>query len=292
MNCHFVLTRFNLNLWKADKKGSVTQTEEWLEMRCRLFEKYTLPSICAQTEKSFLWIVLFSTETPESFKERIKGWVKVCPQMKPIWVKPEISWRFTYVYREVIRKILVNKDTGNEYRVTTTYLDSDDALHREYMARVKEASEMVVHNTMLSFTPGLQYYSEPKIAMGIDYRNNHFLTYVEDVKTGDAPITVHGFGGHHHILHERRVNLHVIDTGKSMMWAEIVHGINVDNDVIMTLKQWPVIDRSLLRRDYGIGEDMAQWPRMRFLFHWIPRAIYQFCRRLKHKLFGHDWHET
>lgn len=288
---HFILTRFNLNLWKADKRGAVTQTEEWLERRCLLFEKYTLPSICAQTEKNFYWVVLFSSDTPEKYKIRVNGWAKACNRLKPIWVRPEVSWHFTRVYREVIKNALESLEKGNDCRITTTYLDSDDALHKDYMAKVVEATGNVGHNTMLSFTPGLQYYSEPQIAMGIDYRNNHFLTYVEDVKKGCTPITVHGFGGHHHILHERRVNLHVIDTGKSMMWLEIVHGINVDNDVIMTFRQWPVFRRMILKSDYGIDEEMTRWPCIMFVCHWIPRAMYQFCRRLKHKIFGHDWHE-
>lgn len=42
---HFLLTRFNLLLWRQDKEGGKVRTTKWLEHRFLLFEKYCLPSI-------------------------------------------------------------------------------------------------------------------------------------------------------------------------------------------------------------------------------------------------------
>ncbi|MGM9778607.1 MAG: glycosyltransferase, partial [Prevotella sp.] len=53
---HYLLTRFNLRLWPHNKVGEETQTEAWLRRRVELFERYTLPSVVAQSCLDFVWI--------------------------------------------------------------------------------------------------------------------------------------------------------------------------------------------------------------------------------------------
>ena len=47
---HFVITRFNLDLYAWDKNRIPTRTEKWLQHRFDIFEQYCLPSMQAQTE--------------------------------------------------------------------------------------------------------------------------------------------------------------------------------------------------------------------------------------------------
>ena len=42
---HFIITRFNLNLYAQDKHDLPTRTDRWLEHRFEVFERYCLPSI-------------------------------------------------------------------------------------------------------------------------------------------------------------------------------------------------------------------------------------------------------
>ena len=42
---HFILTRFNILLWRKDKSGSPVRSREWLEHRFSLFERFCLPSL-------------------------------------------------------------------------------------------------------------------------------------------------------------------------------------------------------------------------------------------------------
>ena len=86
---HFILTRFNLRIWRQDKHGSAVRTREWLEHRFGLFEKYCLPSIANQTCKDFEWVVLFDDKTPDEFRNRISEY-HVLPSVGPFICRPRI----------------------------------------------------------------------------------------------------------------------------------------------------------------------------------------------------------
>ena len=79
---HYILTRFNLRLWPHNKVGEETQTEEWLRRRVELFERYTLPSVVAQTCQDFVWIILIDWDSPQWFLDKIKQWEENCKQIK------------------------------------------------------------------------------------------------------------------------------------------------------------------------------------------------------------------
>ncbi len=54
---HFLFTRFNLRneSWNSTKNANPVLTEEWLEKRFDLFERFCLPSVKAQINQNFRW---------------------------------------------------------------------------------------------------------------------------------------------------------------------------------------------------------------------------------------------
>ena len=68
---HFLITRFNLNLYERDKHAAPTRTARWLEHRFEVFERYCLPSVAAQTATDFRWLCLFDAATPEPYRRRV-----------------------------------------------------------------------------------------------------------------------------------------------------------------------------------------------------------------------------
>ena len=58
---HFLITRFNLIKadWNTNKKDKAVLTEEWHENRFKLFLNYCYPSVAAQQNKNFTWLVFF-----------------------------------------------------------------------------------------------------------------------------------------------------------------------------------------------------------------------------------------
>jgi hypothetical protein len=63
---HFVLTTFNVRRkdFEKDKHGNPVLTEEWLEHRITLFEKFCFPSMRNQSNLDFRWLVCFANEPP------------------------------------------------------------------------------------------------------------------------------------------------------------------------------------------------------------------------------------
>jgi len=120
---HFILTRFNILLWRKDKSGAPVRSREWLEHRFSLFERFCLPSLMGQTCGEFVWIVLFDSKTPDVFRDRIEKYMEVCPQLVPVFVAPENGRNFAGIFRDEVRKRI------SAERVLTTYLDNDDSLH-------------------------------------------------------------------------------------------------------------------------------------------------------------------
>ena len=80
MQGHFIITMFNLRMhWKGINKeiGAIdtATSEKYLSKRFELFEKYAVPSIKKQSKKNFIWLVLFSEDTPKKYAARVLGGV-------------------------------------------------------------------------------------------------------------------------------------------------------------------------------------------------------------------------
>lgn len=158
---HFLLTRFNILLWRQDKEGKKVRTTKWLEHRFSLFEKYCLPSIKSQTCQGFEWIVLFDSMTPDSFKDKIACYQKDCPQLIPVFVEPENGFRFAEIFKDEIIKRLKAK------RVISTYLDNDDALNIGFVEDLQHRITTVSDGTFFYYDEGYQYYTEDQFMMQI-----------------------------------------------------------------------------------------------------------------------------
>ena len=232
---HFLLTRFNILLWRQDKEGKKVRTTKWLEHRFSLFEKYCLPSIKNQTCQNFEWIVLFDSMTPDSFKERIATYQKECPQLIPIFVEPENGWRFAEIFKDEIVKRLKSK------RVISTYLDNDDALNIGFVEDLQHRALSVIDGTFFYYDEGYQYYTEDKFMMQIHYPRNHFVSVVEQ---GDASTVkgIFGHGRHYYIDSIKRARIEHIKT--KPMWCEVVHEKNILNDANFILHTKMVRDEN------------------------------------------------
>lgn len=275
---HFVLTRFNLQLWHKDKAGDKVRSIEWLEHRFNLFEKYCLPSIKNQTCQDFEWIVLFDSSTPEKYKSRIAGYQKECLQFNPVFVEPENGRYFAEIFRrEIIKRLKAD-------RVVSTYLDNDDALNVKFVEDIQRRALEMNIGTFINYNDGYQYYSEDGYLMRIHYPTNHFVSVLEN----GNPATIKGifgYGGHSRIRIIKGVRIEHI---KNLpMWCEVVHGKNMINDAyFLTAKM--VKDGNILKDEFGI-DSLVKTGLCIYTFKFLPRYAKTFVRRAKERLFGRKW---
>lgn len=275
---HFILTRFNLVIWRQDKEGCPVRTPEWLEHRFLLFERYCLPSIKSQTCKDFEWIVLFDNETPEHYKDKIVGYQKECPQLVPVFVKQESGRRFAQIFRNTVVQRL------NAERVITTYLDNDDALNKRFVEDIQQRMSSLADGTFLYYTDGLQYYTDYKYLMRIHYPRNHFVSVIE---SGNPLLlrTIYGFGSHYYIKKIKGVRIEYV---KDLpMWCEVIHQKNMGNDAYF-LKVSMVSDENMLKREFG-QDVTVEYGVGLYLFRFLPRYVKTFFRRCGYRLFGRKW---
>ena len=268
---HFLLTRFNILLWRQDKEGKKVRTTKWLEHRFTLFEKYCLPSIKSQTCQDFEWIMLIDSMTPDSFKERIACYQKDCPQLIPVFVEPENGFRFAEIFRDEIIKRLKAK------RVLSTYLDNDDALNIGFVEDLQHRITTVSDGTFFYYDEGYQYYTENQFVMQIHYPRNHFVSVVEQ---GDAATVkgVYGYGRHYYIDSIEGAKIKHIKT--KPMWCEVVHEKNILNDANFILHTKMVRDENRLKQEFAIDETVKYSIGI-YLHRFLPRYIKTFGRRAK-----------
>ena len=275
---HFILTRFNLRLWRQDKNGSPVRTVEWLEHRFALFERYCLPSVVAQSCKDFQWIVLFDSKTPEAFRERIEGYRVLCPQLVPVFVEPENGRFFANIFRGEVSKRL------KADRVITTYLDNDDALAVGFVEDVQRRATELPDGTFISYTDGYQYYTDHSYVMRIHYPKNHFVSVVE---SGNPLIlkTIYGYGSHYYIDNIPGSRIECVTS--CPLWCEVIHDRNMGNDAYF-LHAKMMSDPELMRRGFAVDVTVKNGAGL-YMFHFLPRYVKTFFRRVGYKLFGRKW---
>ena len=132
---HYVVTRFNIKSegWVNDKNGNKVNDLSWLKKRYQLFETFCLPSMQAQTEKDYSWLVFFDKDTPVEFKKRNEKIRAQLPQFMPFYVSGFLDFENTL-------RNFVFEESQTTY-VMTSRFDNDDCFHEDAIH--------VIHNTFV-----------------------------------------------------------------------------------------------------------------------------------------------
>ncbi|MDO9640866.1 MAG: glycosyltransferase [Pseudotabrizicola sp.] len=212
MFSYVIMTRFNLAT--PGKEAAIRTQAGWLEGRFHLFETYCLPSIAAQRNTAFDWIIYFDIDTPDIFKRHITALQKVFP--------------FHAYYTPLFRSEGWNRSLRETYPLQeklllTTRLDNDDALPVDFTDRLQAA---VRAN---QFRPGAYNFRNGLIRQGdalyaIDHPKNAFFSRLEPVEGALCPAPAI-----QHMQLDTYGPIHQIDGAPG--WLQIVHETNVSNKV-------------------------------------------------------------
>lgn len=224
---HFLITRFNLkqDLWSNDKNNNslIASSEHWLKRRFELFDNFCLPSVEAQSNKNFKWLVYFDVDTPEIYK----GKIQLIQINLPIFLPKFISGLKHLVDNIKSDIELECKDLSNCI-VITSRLDNDDALHENF---IKDIQFFVVNNRItkgvLDLPFGFCLKIEPKVILSstIQY-SNAFITYIEPFVSTINLITVLGKNHPYWVYSEKTYFLN-----HKRLWLQIIHNSNIINDI-------------------------------------------------------------
>ncbi|MBQ0048905.1 MAG: hypothetical protein KBT12_01500 [Bacteroidales bacterium] len=276
---HFFLTRFNLPLWKQDKKGGTTLTDAWLQERMRLFEHYTYASLLSQTCKQFFCVVLLDELTPAWCKDTFSQWTDRLPQLRPVYVSRQEECNPCLLSQRYIADYFDSIGRMPEGIVLTSYLDSDDAISADFVERMRQEAVGASVHTFFTFKYGVQWFDEYGIGTRICYPNNHFITLVEHE---DEVRTCFDFGGHFFLFQQKDVTIRVLKD--EQMWMEVIHRGNVDNDVKMTFHTSLIHQVDDLLARFGLRVSKSRHPKCTFATRFMVRAVGQVWRRAINKL--------
>lgn len=207
---HVILTRFNLPTGGAE--GLIRAQEGWLRQRVELFERFCLPSVAAQTDRSFRWLLYFDPESPDWLRQHIDGWSQLdC--FRPMFraeVPPE----------QLLADLTAVVGRPGSHLITTN-LDNDDGLARDFVERLHQlpapdrATAVYLVNGIIR-TPAAVYLRRDRV--------NAFCSVSEPWSL--SPQTC--WADWHNLLGRR---MPVQGIGGEPAWLQVIHETNVSNRV-------------------------------------------------------------
>jgi hypothetical protein len=212
---HFLITRFNLGKsdWITNKNNVAVLTDEWHRNRFKLFTDFCTPSVDAQTNKNFEWLVFFDTSTKEEFKTTIQEIEQKTPNFKPLFIDGMDA--FLPAIQDYI-------DTCNADYIITSRMDNDDCLSRHYIELVQEKFNNQEFMA-IDFINGYTLQISPKVRLGKKlHQYNPFISLIE---RNENPKTIWSIP-HNHWKHETKI-LQVKDEN---VWTSIIHQENKVNE--------------------------------------------------------------
>jgi glycosyltransferase involved in cell wall biosynthesis len=125
---HVLLTMFN---WRLDRAREAFKAfdeldDNWLRYRWQLFMRYTVPSVAAQSNSDFTWVVLCHPQSPDWLRARTAT----------VTMKADVHFSF-----QRQDPVLDRFADGAADALLVTRIDSDDAWHRRAMERFREDCE-------------------------------------------------------------------------------------------------------------------------------------------------------
>jgi hypothetical protein len=256
---HFIVTRFNLPLFKAKVDGKVVGNldETWLAGRFDLFERYCLPSVKGQTCQDFRWIVLFDAATPQKFKDRFKSYCDGYNRLIPCYIDcsliPDSDEEFSRLCEDydiivdkaypgrpldcdaegekplrrivppIVKQLIDSCLDDNPQWILTTRLDSDDSLHKDFIATVRRRFASAPEHKVIDLVNTYKYIEGDGVVFPYPLINGHYITLAEPYEGIFQSVL---FWNHLFVGLFLPVD-HVYDRP---LQIEVIHGGNVVND--------------------------------------------------------------
>lgn len=206
---HILLTRFNLP--SPGVEESFRAKQNWLTNRWVLFQQYCLPSVRAQQDQDFHWIIYFDPASPAWLREGIDQY--------------EVSGDFVPIFRPAVSRSELLADIGavaghrGDFLVTTN-LDNDDGLAADFTERIRSVPKQPTP-TVIFLTKGLIRHGQ-NLYLRVD-RDNAFPTVTAPWGAAETC-----WADWHTLLRNR---MPVIELAGAPGWLQVVHGANVSNRV-------------------------------------------------------------
>jgi len=258
---HFLLTRFNLKnqAWKNTNNGSHKGlSEHWLNQRLDLFKTYCLPSVINQTNKNFVWILIFDIDTPSKYQTEIKTLTRKHTNIIVIYADG---------FNELLPALkseIKNHIEKDDNHIMTTRLDNDDIIHKDFIKTIQNLYNPI-ENLVIDLRKGYQLILEDKSEIREFYDcYNPFISVVEAASNYDTVLS----------KEHRDWKQSPLKTNKSKsLWIQMIHDQNQANTKTIYLKRL----RTFNSKNFGINVNIAEYSKLEniiFNLKLLPSQIF------------------
>jgi hypothetical protein len=143
---------------------------KWLDDRFEIFRSVCLPSVVAQTEQDFVWLLYFDVHTPDDYLQRVGELIAGHANIRIVLCDS---------FDDASRSDAVRAELEPDTRwLLTTRLDNDDGWRRDFVETLHDALEFE-RREFLNYPVGLIFYAD----MTFLYRHpsNAFISLIEPV---------------------------------------------------------------------------------------------------------------
>lgn len=217
MFSHYLITRFNLKnpKWDVTKNNESLLTDEWLDHRLWLFENFCLPSVLAQTNKNFTWLVYFDVTTPENYREKIGKLLNGKPNVRAFFIEGMPAF-----YPE-IKKLVTEETVGQPY-IITSRIDNDDCIRNTFIDEVQKQFDKQDYMA-IDVVKGYSLQIKPVVMLG--KKEHVFNPFISLIEKNEDPKTVWK-NDHNHWKKETRIK----QLTHTRLWMSIIHEKNKVNE--------------------------------------------------------------
>lgn len=211
------MTRFNCPI--GGVPTDVGLMDGWLEHRFELFETFCLPSVLAQENRNFCWLLWMDARTPEKWRARLAADLQPLRSSRVLFAQPG-AFEF---WKSDIERVV---SESSAERIITTRMDNDDALSKDYLAKIAERAATLPRNhgpCVINFRNGCQASHAGIFAVA--ERLNPFLSVVSHRN----PLVSAWQGEHVGMSRFGKVLELGKTSGGAPYWMQTIHGNNVAN---------------------------------------------------------------
>ncbi|MFV0490739.1 MAG: glycosyltransferase [Pseudorhodobacter sp.] len=163
-------------LWNAER----------MAVRFHLFEKLMLPSLRAQTDDGFQFVVTTSEEMPDIYQARLDTLIEGVPNCRILRTS---SRNINFALRPIMR------EASDDHQAPAIHfrLDDDDALCTSYVERLRDCASGLRPSTMITFPRGILGHTDAGVARHRAFSKHGIaigLALVKDAKGTRSPFGI------------------------------------------------------------------------------------------------------
>lgn len=212
---HYLITRFNLRnpKWNVTKNNEQLLTKEWMDERIELFANFCLPSVVAQKQKKFKWLLYFDSSTAKEHQKIIEEITKQHNFIEIFYIDGMPSLISSI-------KDYLHKNAKSDYLITSR-IDNDDAISIDFIEQVQKQFKKQDYFA-IDFTSGYTLNLDPVMVGKKEHIFNPFISLIEVNKN---PKTV--WANDHNQWKKETSLLHIPN---NRVWMSVIHTKNKVNE--------------------------------------------------------------